>query len=176
MARTMDATNDECIDAIPLTASSMCKPTFHTFDGASDSGESDCDYNDVWFTVDVPNSGNITISTLFPGSNGDNQISIFSGSCGSLVPIINCQDDDDASEELEIVELQGRTPGETLFISVDDYDSGGTFSICAFDPEFANVGAPIPSLSFWGIIGLFLILGIIGIVFNRSFVLAEVKL
>jgi hypothetical protein len=164
----MEGENDECVDAYALpVGNKMCEPAFFTFEGASNSNtQDDCGENDVWFTVVVPQSGEILITTMFPGSNDDNEIAIYTGSCANPSTLISCQDDDDGPENLEVVQLEGLTPGQILYILIDDRDSGGTFSICAFDTN--PVVAPIPTLSEWGLLILSLLSLVLGIVAIKS--------
>lgn len=103
---------------------------------------------DVWYSVVVPASGNVTIETgPVAGSNYDDSVMVvYSGECGSLTEV-EC--DDDGSENpdgtlFSLISLTGRTPGELLYVSVSRYNnpfaSGdwGQFQVSAYDASLAN--------------------------------------
>ena len=95
---------------------------------------------DVWFTVTVPASGNITIQTaLATGSPlTDTVLSVFSGTCGTLTEI-GC-DDDDTTNNFSTVSLTGQTPGAVLYVGVWKYTTAqdGPFQISAFDASLST--------------------------------------
>ena len=97
--------------------------------------------NDVWYSVVVPNSGSLTIETqAAPGSlMTDTVISIYSGTCGSLVEI-GCDDDSSPGTDFFSLEsLTGLTPGTTIYVGVWRYSLGtgvdGEFLLGAYDPS-----------------------------------------
>jgi len=135
-ATTCPPANDECTGAIALTPSSSCSFSTYTTVGATTSSSgtnptcASFTGSDVWFSVVVPASGNVTIDTQ-TGSITDSGMSAYSGSCGSLTPL-DCDDDDSANGNMSLIALTGRTPGETIYIRFWKYGGGtGTFSICA---------------------------------------------
>ncbi|HMI07566.1 MAG TPA: T9SS type A sorting domain-containing protein [Flavobacterium sp.] len=97
---------------------------------------------DVWYTVNVPASGNITIETAGSGGTGfsivtDSVIQIYSGNCAGLTPI-EC-DDNDGTDAFSLVSLSGRTPGEVLYIRAFGANgTQGSFVISAYDASLAN--------------------------------------
>ncbi|WP_066441247.1 GEVED domain-containing protein [Chryseobacterium sp. CCH4-E10] len=95
--------------------------------------------NNIWFSVVVPASGNLTIETgSVSGSTfTDSVINVFSGSCGSLTPVA-CDDDSSTDGNFSLVNLTGQTPGATLLVSVWRYSFGsgvtdGQFKVAAYD-------------------------------------------
>ena len=95
---------------------------------------------DLWYTFVVPDSGSVTVETQEDdGSITDTAISIYEGEIGALVEVI-C-DDNDGTGAFSFAELEGRTPGEVLFVRVWESGGGtlGTFQISAYDtPPPAN--------------------------------------
>jgi hypothetical protein len=91
--------------------------------------------NDTWFSVVVPDSGNLIIETkeVIGSSYGDTVITAYSGSCGSLTEI-EC-DDTGGDGYFSKLEFNGLTPGETILIRVFEYanDQQGEFYISAYD-------------------------------------------
>ncbi|WP_143754216.1 T9SS type A sorting domain-containing protein [Chryseobacterium sp. 52] len=134
--------NDNCSGATLLTVGTnfasgtvTSNNNGATTDSALPSCNSDATEN-VWFSVVVPQSGNITIETREDSSSsfGDSSLSIYSGTCGSLTEI-GCNDDG-GDGLFSLIALTGQTPGATLYISAWKYDSGeasGDFLISAYD-------------------------------------------
>jgi len=97
---------------------------------------------DVWYSVVVPASGNLTIetgdSTL--GAVGfDSVITVYSGDCATPNQV-GCDDDGAATAAYSKVVLTGQTPGATLLIRVYEYnnDAGGNFGISAYDASLGT--------------------------------------
>lgn len=134
--------NDNCSGATPLTIgtdfTSGAVTSVNTeamTDGTLPSCNSDATEN-VWFSVVVPQSGNITIETreAAGSSFGDSSLSVYSGACGSLTEI-GCNDDG-GDGFFSLISLTGQTPGATLYVSAWKYDSSeasGEFQISAYD-------------------------------------------
>lgn len=143
--------NDECAGAIAIipggnfAAGAITTTNF----GATGTETASCQAasgENVWYSVVVPASGNLTVQTgTVAGSDyNDSVVTVYSGACGSLVEI-DCDDDGPAGGDLfSLVELTGRTPGETLYISVWRYNGGaatgdwGEFQISAFDASLGT--------------------------------------
>lgn len=131
--------NDDPCTASPLAVNASC--TFTPTTNASATGTAGvpapgcASYSggDVWFTVVVPASGDITVETN-PGVVTDGGMAIYSGTCASLT-LIEC-DDDDGNGLMPSITLNGQTPGATLFVRVWEYgnNNNGTFEICAHIP------------------------------------------
>ena len=97
--------------------------------------------NDVWYSVTVPASGTLTIETApAPGTvMTDSVLTIFSGTCGSLVEI-GCDDDSSASGNYSLEALTGLTPGEVIYIGVWRYGTtlDGEFQVSAYDASLLS--------------------------------------
>jgi len=141
--------NDHCDNAQNLIVSEgFCgNPVLGTLslaDSTAGLGGASCSgfalYNDVWYYVTVPSTGNVTIQTSAVNTTvKDLAIQAYSGTCGSLTPI-GCDDDsnpdDSGPSQLHAkLGLTGLTPGETIYIRVMPYNNAaqGAFAICAFD-------------------------------------------
>ncbi|MEH6535426.1 MAG: T9SS type A sorting domain-containing protein [Psychroserpens sp.] len=131
--------NDTCATAITLAIDISCAYTTYTNASALDSGVTNpgCGFysgGDVWFTITVPLSGEITVDTE-PGVITDSGMAIYSGTCGALT-LIECDDDDSANGLMSSIALTGRTPGEVLYIRLWEYgnNNNGAFGICVTSP------------------------------------------
>ncbi|WBX96728.1 fibronectin type III domain-containing protein [Chryseobacterium gambrini] len=137
--------NDDCSGAVALTAGGTFAQNALTATNAGATETSDATathscqttgYKDVWYSVVVPASGNITIETQsVSGSNvTDTVLGVYSGSCGALTQI-GCDDDSSADGNFSLVSLTGLTPGSTLMIGVWNYSSStvGQFKVSAYD-------------------------------------------
>ena len=95
---------------------------------------------DIWYSVTVPDSGDVTVETQTDdGSINDTALSIYEGEVGSLVEVV-CNDDGGIGL-FSLAEVEDRTPGEVLFVRVWEWNGGslGTFQISAYDtPPPAN--------------------------------------
>ncbi|UPT70555.1 MAG: T9SS type A sorting domain-containing protein [Flavobacterium sp. JAD_PAG50586_2] len=145
--------NDECGGAVALTPGGTFEvnPVTSTNAGAaSDALVPTCQTNaanNVWFTVQVPASGSITIETQVSGTGGvtDSVISVYTGTCGGTLTSVGCDDDGGpagANETMSKLALTGQTPGTTLYISVWRWGGTGSvtgpFTISAYDASLGN--------------------------------------
>jgi hypothetical protein len=156
-APTAVPTNDEPCNAIPLpTVTAACNysnfttvgstasvgaPTpFSCFGGSGAAiGGFSASSHDVWFSVTVPSTGDLTV-TIKPwmgaGSITDGVMALYSGTCGSLTQI-KCGDKfvsnpGTTQDELPVLNATGLTAGSTVFIRYWGFGSSqGTFAICA---------------------------------------------
>ena len=96
--------------------------------------------NDVWYSVEAPASGLLTIETDTTAGTfmTDSVLSVFSGTCGALTEI-GC-DDDTGNGNFSRVVLTGLTPGNLLYIGVWRYGTSadGAFQISAYDSTLAT--------------------------------------
>ena len=100
--------------------------------------------SDVWYSVVVPNSGNLTIETQASTTNpvGDTVVVAFTGTCGSLTPV-GC-DDDLGTDFYSLFQLTGQLPGSTLYIGVWKYGTASPsptangFKISAYDASLGS--------------------------------------
>ncbi|OJX50002.1 MAG: hypothetical protein BGO88_09665, partial [Flavobacterium sp. 38-13] len=140
--------NDNCSGAIVLTpTSAFGNVTDGTNVGATASSEiapticGGYSGGDVWYSVVVPASGSITIQTgnSSTGATGfDSVVTVYSGTCGSLVQL-GCNDDSGGTSYSKVA-ITGQTPGATLYIRVYEYsnDSVGSFGISAYDASLTT--------------------------------------
>jgi hypothetical protein len=146
-AYTCPPANDNCSTAQVLTPGGVFADysVIGTNVGATDATETapNCasyQGDEVWYSVVVPASGNITIEcdTNTGTAITDTGLAVFSGSCGSLTQI-GC-DDDGGNGAFSLVSLTGRTPGEVLYVSVWEYGGGtfGTFQVSAYDASLSS--------------------------------------
>jgi hypothetical protein len=141
-------TNGTCATATPLPVGTACTPVLTTNVGQPTTaasptpGCSDYQGGDSWFSVVVPASGNLRLSTsAAPGSPvGDTGLSMYGGSCGSLVEL-GCNDDN-SDNYFSTLLLANQTPGQTLLVRTWVYGNGdqGQYHVCA--QEIPPCGAP----------------------------------
>ncbi len=131
--------NDLCSGAISLTPTTSCSYTTCTNLNATDSGVADpscASYNggDVWFSVVVPASGEITVDTNNIGFT-DSGMAMYTGSCGSLT-LLECDDDDSPNGAMSSITQTGLSVGSTVYIRVWEYggNASGDFGICVTAP------------------------------------------
>ena len=101
---------------------------------------------DVWYSVVVPPSGNITIETdvtsVGTGLLLDTVTSIYSGTCGALTEV-DCDDSSGNSTtpvgaDYSMVSLTGQNPGDVLLIRAYGWNGAqGNFSISAYDASLS---------------------------------------
>lgn len=141
--------NDNCANPIALTAGgNFAQHALATTNAAAtlspETPIPSCDaFNfttvgkDLWYTVQVPASGSITIETDVNGGITDSGLQVYSGTCGSLVAV-GCNTDS-GNQNMSLLSLTGRTPGEILIVRVYGYNgSQGSFLISAYDASLSN--------------------------------------
>lgn len=133
--------NDPCT-AASLIVGNVCAPSVFNNKGAYGTGQGSpaCHQffsGDVWFTAEVPASGQLKVET-FAGTLDWAVLVIYSGTdCNSLTELF-C---DETTSAMPTRILTGRTPGETIYIRVfGDQAKTGTFGICASDPSAQIAG------------------------------------
>ncbi|WP_296313872.1 T9SS type A sorting domain-containing protein [Winogradskyella sp. UBA3174] len=143
--------NDDCASAVALTPGALYtdNPSDGTLVGATDSGfTNSCGgawTNDVWYTVVVPASGDLTIETgadVATGTTGnDTAMEVYTSDtdCTGVFTSVECDDDDAATGAYSFMELTGLTAGETLYIRVWGFgdDEFEPFSISAFSASLS---------------------------------------
>jgi len=97
---------------------------------------------DIWFSVVVPTSGELTIETAYYNDLADTVLAVYEGDCGTLAEI-TC-DDDSGTNYMSLAHVSDRVPGETLYIRMFDYQNNnfGSFLIAAYDSSLVNCEAP----------------------------------
>lgn len=144
------AINDECSAPIAITpgATFTTNPVTATTVGATSTSDATAThtcqttgYNDTWYSVVVPASGNLTIETQSATGSAvsDTVLGVYTGSCGSLTQV-GCDDDSSSDGNFSLVTLTGQTPGATLLIGVWNYSSSssGQFRISAYDASLST--------------------------------------
>jgi len=144
------AVNDECSAPIVITpgATFTTNPVTATTVGATSTSDATAThtcqttgYNDTWYSVVVPASGNLTIETQSATGSAvsDTVLGVYTGSCGSLTQV-GCDDDSSSDGNFSLVTLTGQTPGATLLIGVWNYSSSssGQFRIAAYDASLST--------------------------------------
>jgi hypothetical protein len=142
--------NDECTAAYALTAGVAYTdfPTDATNYSATLSNQTAPTTcfgfvgGDVWYSVEVPSTGNITIETgdATNGDSGvDTVITAYTGDCNSLTQV-GCDDDSALTGAYSLLALTGLTPGDLLYVRVYEYnnDNFGNFAISAYDGTLAT--------------------------------------
>lgn len=87
---------------------------------------------DVWFTMQVPPSGNLSFITD-GGNINDTGVAVWTGNSCANLSRLGC-DDDAGNGYYSFLTLFDLTPNETLYIQVYGYGGGtGSFQICAND-------------------------------------------
>ncbi|GAB5565631.1 MAG: hypothetical protein Wins2KO_26940 [Winogradskyella sp.] len=133
-------TNDACSNAIALTVNNSCSSSSYSNASGTNSGtlpDPGCSiYSgaDVWFSIEVPTSGNLDIETTADGIT-DGAMALYSGTCGALT-LIEC-DDDDGAGFMPLISATGLVPESTVYVLFWAYDGAeeGSFNICAVDPQ-----------------------------------------
>ncbi len=142
--------NDLCSDAIPLVASvgAECSNIVIVNNSGANISEADpgCAFysgGDLWYSITVPASGELTLQTLFVEESniGDTGLAVYSGDCSNPT-LIECNDDggENAFSLIEITPDMGLA--ETLiWVQVWEFgnDSFGEFGVCALTSSCTDV-------------------------------------
>ncbi|GAB3588612.1 fibronectin type III domain-containing protein [Hymenobacter daeguensis] len=145
--------NDDCAGAIVLPVApvgSGCTPFTASNANATDTpglADPTCaayyQGGDVWYTLTVPASGNLQItSSAVAGSPvDDTQLTLYSGSCGTLSEV-GCNEDIDWNNYFSRLVASGLTPGQVLYLRASTYGNytQGQFGLCV--QEIPPCGAP----------------------------------
>jgi hypothetical protein len=130
-ACTPAVTNQDCATALPLVLNDPAVSSDNTCATANVNNPS-CDLYgtiaDVWFSVEVPNSGELNVTTTL-GTATDVNVAVYEGACGSLTEVANgCADAPGVANSLA---LTGLNPGDTYYIQVWNAGVGeeGTFDV-----------------------------------------------
>jgi hypothetical protein len=141
--------NDNCATALVLTPGALfaTSPQIATNVGATNSAPTPAPTcgifagGDVWYTVTVPASGNITIETQANGASlvNDTQFTVYSGSCGTFTQV-GC-DDEGGTGSFSLLAITGRPAGEILYVHAYIYNNfqTGTYQISAYDASLSAV-------------------------------------
>jgi gliding motility-associated-like protein len=142
--------NDEPCQAITLVPGTSCNPIAGTnVDALSTQnipdpgcGGTNPGVEDVWYVLQAPASGAVTISMTAGSLNNMAMAAYTAASCSNSLNLLDCND---GGTGMPSMSLQGLTPGQYIFIRVwDEFSAGflgigadpreqGTFSICAVE-------------------------------------------
>ncbi len=87
---------------------------------------------DIWFTMQVPLSGNLSFETD-SGNINDTGIAVWTDSTCNNLQLLGC-DDDAGNGYYSLLLLYDLTPGQTLFVQVWKWAGGsGSFQLCVKD-------------------------------------------
>ncbi|HLA55066.1 MAG TPA: GEVED domain-containing protein [Flavobacterium sp.] len=141
--------NDECATAYTLTPGGVFddNPLTATNEGATKSvGPPDPTCSpfafggDVWFSIVVPASGNITVETKYADASPlvDTVLTLFTGDCNNLTTMA-CNDEG-GDGAFSLAALTGLTPGSTIYARVWEYgnDTIGAFRVSAYDTSLGT--------------------------------------
>ncbi len=122
--------NDACANAINIgTSLPYTSAVINNSCAIDDFTTSTCagPYKNVWWTVTGPACvTTLTAITCTGGTNFDNEMAVFTGSCGSFTEV-TCNDDNGAGCTSNYAGVSwASTPGTVYYISVGSYFSGGT--------------------------------------------------
>lgn len=128
--------NNYCSDAIELTVGQACDLdtftcVFATADTTPNQPSPGCGFyqgGDVWFTFDLPASGELRIER--ENISGNAQYAVYDGTCGNF-SVLDC-----AQLDGETTLVLPDQAGQTLYLRVWGYNSeeGTEFAICLWDP------------------------------------------
>lgn len=160
--------NDECISPTLLTAggtfaaneivATNLGATRNPSDHDPNSVSVACDAlnfsdngKDVWFTVQAPDSGTLTIETASSGSATggltDTALYVYKGASCDALAYEKCSADITGVSNFSRVVLSGLTSGETITARVWGYNgTSGTFKISAYDASLSNQTYNLASL------------------------------
>lgn len=87
---------------------------------------------DIWFTMQVPPSGNLSLETD-SGNINDTGIAVWTDTTCNNIQILGC-DDDQGNGYYSYLLLYDLTPGQTIYIQVWKWGGGtGSFQLCVND-------------------------------------------
>ncbi len=144
-ASTPPPPNDNPCSATTIVAGSTCSYTNGTNVGATNTtnpgAPTSCPYSpyDVWYKVQVPTSGIVTIRT-WAGTLTNAVMAIYYGTCSSLLGIV-CEDNNTngSGSLMPVITITGYSPGTWLHIRIWGANSAtGTFQICAMNYSTTN--------------------------------------
>ncbi|MEI6766445.1 MAG: T9SS type A sorting domain-containing protein [Bacteroidota bacterium] len=121
--------NDACANAIDIGSSlPYTSPVISTTCATDDVVWSSCDgpYKNIWWKVTCPPCiTTLTAITCTGGTNFDDEIAIFTGSCGNMTPV-TCNDDNGAGCSSNYAGASWSSiPGTVYYITAGSYYSGG---------------------------------------------------
>ena len=104
------------------------------------------DILDVWFSVVVPSSGVLFVSTI-AGSLTDSGMAIYTGACSSLTKVFCDDNSAQGASNMSFLAKSTYTPGSTVWIRIwGKAQATGDFGVCAFThANLPNPGSNLPA-------------------------------
>ena len=75
-------------------------------------------HSTIWFTIEAPANGLLTITTCGGLDNQDTVIALYEGTCGNLTEIFCAEDDCGFSGYLSTITATDLNPGETYYLMI----------------------------------------------------------
>ncbi len=128
-----------CSSAVPLPIAPVCDlRIIDNSEGTASNISLGCIGGqdvDLWFTIEVPDSGGFTVETGDVMNGEDDMImQLYSGTCDDLTPV-DCDDDGGAGLQ-SLISIQSVTPGELYYLQVSAFSGEASiFGICAYEEE-----------------------------------------
>ncbi|MFT5293187.1 MAG: hypothetical protein ACI888_000581 [Flavobacteriales bacterium] len=125
----MQLTPDECISADnSAVVGSGYTPNCSEYDGG-----------DIWYSIGVPESGNLVFQTADNGGMNDTGIQLWFGEECFSIEDGPC-DDDGGTGYFSFITVSNLTPGEIIYVQLWGYGGAeGSFELCALDPGIVEL-------------------------------------
>ncbi|MBC7696061.1 MAG: gliding motility-associated C-terminal domain-containing protein [Burkholderiales bacterium] len=122
--------NNTCATAVSIPTTGVCVTGNNTTATATGDGGASCFTveNGVWFKFVAPTSGVVNITTNDIATNFNSQLTLFSGTCGSLSEMA-CNDNISGSNQNALISASCLVPGQTYYVMLDGY-AGATGTFC----------------------------------------------
>ncbi|HRG00699.1 MAG TPA: proprotein convertase P-domain-containing protein, partial [Bacteroidia bacterium] len=123
--------NNTCATAVTVPTTGVCVTGNNNTATSTGDGTASCFTveNGVWFKFVAPASGIVDITTSDVATNFDTQLTLYSGTCGSLVEL-DCDDQSGTLPNSALIHAECLTPGQTYYVMLDGYAGDiGTFCI-----------------------------------------------
>jgi hypothetical protein len=118
-----------------------CAPQDNSFASGSAISGPCANYQggDLWFTVEVSESGNLIINTQSNGNLNDTGLAVWYGDDCLDLDLYDC-DDDSWTGYFSMITVFGFEPGSTLYIQCWGWDGQiGSFDLCISDPGTVEI-------------------------------------
>ena len=123
--------NNTCATAVTVPTTGVCVTGNNNTATSTGDGTASCFTveNGVWFKFVAPASGIVDITTSDVSTNFDTQLTLYSGTCGSLIEL-DCDDQSGTLPNSALIHAECLTPGQTYYVMLDGYAGDiGTFCI-----------------------------------------------
>lgn len=142
-------TNQDCGTALPVLVDGSDNNSDNSF-GTVSSTQPTCDLfgsiQDVWFSFVAPASGSVT-ALLTPGTMTSLNYNVYSGTCGALTAVGNCNSNLTVANTQQYTTL---TPGQTYYVQVwSNAAEQGTFVLRLTDDGLGNGSFDNASFSYY---------------------------